>query len=134
MQVLIFFCLNLFKGTKRSGYQWCWKEYKDTETKARMIGVQTQINKFNYFFGVNLAILLLWYSDNLGATFQSRKLSDTQVQLITRETVITLEKLRDNDKVLLFRREALTESEQSRYWWARLRKKKESVPANRRCL
>ena len=47
--------------------------------------------------------------------FQSRKLSDTQAQLITRETVVTLEKLRDSDKVLLFRREALTESEQLRY-------------------
>ena len=26
----------------------CLKEYKDTETKARIIGVQTQMNKFHY--------------------------------------------------------------------------------------
>ena len=33
-------------------WKWCLKEYKDTETKARMIGVQTQMNQLNYFFGV----------------------------------------------------------------------------------
>ena len=31
-------------------WKWCLKKYKDTETKACIIGVQTQINKFNYFF------------------------------------------------------------------------------------
>ena len=56
----------------------CLKEYKDTETKARIIGVQTQMNKFNYFFGVKLAILLLRHSDNLSATLQSPKLSASQ--------------------------------------------------------
>ena len=40
-------------------WKWCLKEYKDTETKARIIGVQTQMNKSNYFFGVKLAILLI---------------------------------------------------------------------------
>ena len=39
--------------------KWCLKEYKDTKTKARIIDVQIQMNKFNYFFGVKLAILLL---------------------------------------------------------------------------
>ena len=52
MQVLIFFCLNFFEGTKCSSYQWCLKKYKDMETEARVIGVQTQMNKFNYFFTV----------------------------------------------------------------------------------
>ena len=51
--------------------KWCLKEYKHTETKARIIGVQTQMNKLNYFFGVKLAILLLRHSDNLSATLQS---------------------------------------------------------------
>ena len=47
MQVLIF-----FEGTKYSSYQWCLKTYKDTETEARIIGVQTQMNIFNYFLTV----------------------------------------------------------------------------------
>ena len=58
MQVLIF-----FEGTKYSSYQWCLKTYKDTETEARIIGVQTQMNIFNYF--------LLWHSNNFSATLQS---------------------------------------------------------------
>ena len=38
-------------------WKWCLKEY--TETKACIICVRTQMNKFNYFFEVKLAILLL---------------------------------------------------------------------------
>ena len=34
----------------RELWKWCLKEYKDTETKAGIIGVQTQMNKFNYFW------------------------------------------------------------------------------------
>ena len=56
-------------------WKWYLKEYKDTETKARIIGVQTQLNKFNYFFGGKLANLLLRNSDNLSTTLQSLKLS-----------------------------------------------------------
>ena len=46
----------------------CLKQYKDTEIKASIIGVQTQMDKFNYFFGVKSAILLLRHSDNLNKT------------------------------------------------------------------
>ena len=34
-------------------WNWCLKEYKDTETQARIIGIQTQMNKFNYFLESN---------------------------------------------------------------------------------
>ena len=56
-------------------WKWYLKLYKDTETKARIIGVQTQLNKFNYFFGGKLANLLMRNSDNLSTTLQSLKLS-----------------------------------------------------------
>ena len=91
-------------------WKWCLKEYKDTETKARIIGVQTQMNKFNYFFGVKLAILLLRHSDDLSKTLQSPKLFASQAQSIAQKTVITLEKLRNDDYFLLFWKEVLTES------------------------
>ena len=90
----------------------CLKACKDTETKARIIGVQTQMNKFNYFCGVKLAILLLRHSDNLSTTLQNPKLSASQAQSIARKTVVTLEKLRDDDYFLLFWKEVLTESRQ----------------------
>ena len=92
----------------KESWKWCLKEYKDTETKARIIGVETQMNKFNYFFGVKLAILLLRHSDNLSTTLQSPKLSASQAQSIARKTVITLEKLRDDDYFLLFWKEVLS--------------------------
>ena len=92
----------------KESWKWCLKEYKDTETKARIIGVQTQMNKFNYFFGVKLAILLLRHSDDLSTTLQRPKLSASQVQSIARKTVITLEKLRDDDYFLLFWKEVLS--------------------------
>ena len=66
---------------------WCLKEYKDTETKARIIGVQTQINKFNHFL-VKLAILLLRHSGNLSTTLRIPKLSASQAQSIAGKTVI----------------------------------------------
>ena len=70
------------------------------------------MNKFNYFFRVKLTILLLRHSDSLSETLQSPKLSASQAQSITRETVITLEKLRDDDYSWLFWKEILTESKQ----------------------
>ena len=89
-------------------WKWCLKECKDTETKARIIGVQTRMNKI----GVKLAILLLRHSDNLSTSLPSPKLSASQAQSIARKTVITLLKLRDDDYFLLFWKEVLTESRQ----------------------
>ena len=63
-------------------------------------------------FWVESAFLLLQHSENLSATLQSRKLSASQAQSIARETVITLEKLRDHEYFLLLWKEVLTESNQ----------------------
>ena len=70
------------------------------------------MNKFNYFFGVKLAILLLRHSDNFSTTLQSPKLSASQAQSIAWKTVITLEKLQDDDYFLVFWKEVLTELRQ----------------------
>ena len=40
-------------------WNWCLIEYKDRETKARIHGVQAQMQTFDYFFGLRLGILLL---------------------------------------------------------------------------
>ena len=50
--------------------------------------------------------------ENLSATLQSSKLFASQAQSITRETVVILEKLRDDDYFLLFWKEILTEPKQ----------------------
>ena len=84
------------------------------------------MNKFNYFFGVKLTIILLWHSDNVSTTFQSLKLSASQAQSIARKTVIALEKLRDDDYFLLFWKEVLTESRQLDIDEPALRRKREA--------
>ena len=99
-----------YKELKES-WKRCLKEHKETETKAHTIGLQTQMNKFN-FFRVKLAVLLLQHSDNISATLQSLKLSASQAQSTARETVIILEKLREDNYFLLFWQEVLTESKQ----------------------
>ena len=43
----------------------------DPSMKARIIGVQIQFNGFKFYFGVQLAFLLLQNSDSLSKTLQS---------------------------------------------------------------
>ena len=70
------------------------------------------MNKFEYFFGVKLTIILLRHSDKLSATFKISKLPASQAQSIARESITTLEKLRDDDYFSLFWKELLTKSKQ----------------------
>ena len=70
------------------------------------------MNKFNYFFRVKLAILLLRHSDNLSKTLQTPKLSASQAKSIARKTLITLEKLGGDDYFLLFWKDVLTQFRQ----------------------
>ena len=46
-----------------------WEESKnsqiDSEMKARIIGIETQMLTFNFLFGISLGILNLEHSDNL---------------------------------------------------------------------
>ena len=41
---------------------------KDTEMKSRIIGVSSQMEKFDYFYGVMLGELILNHTDNLSCT------------------------------------------------------------------
>ena len=50
----------------------CLKTTRDTETKARILGVQSQMCSFDFFFGIHLRVLILSHSDNLSKTLQRR--------------------------------------------------------------
>ena len=52
-------------------WTWCLDVYKDTESKARVNGVQSQMQSFDYFFGLRLGTLLLRHSDNLSISLQA---------------------------------------------------------------
>ena len=57
---------------------------------------------FDYIYGAYLGELILSHSDNLSKTLQSPKLSAVQGQDCANKTVLTLEKIRNDDDYELF--------------------------------
>ena len=78
------------------------EEVRDTETKARIIGVATQMPLFDFFFGAVLGEKLLRHSDNLSQTLQSATMSAAEGQQITSMVVNTLKAMRSDEAFELF--------------------------------
>ena len=76
--------------------------YKDREAKARIHGVQAQMQTFGYFFGLRLGFIILGHSDNLSMWLQAKNLCAAEAQKIAKSTVSPLKKLRSDDKFNLF--------------------------------
>ena len=83
-------------------WTWCLDVYKDTESKARVNGVQSQMQSFDYFFGLRLGTFLLRHSDNLSISLQAEDLCATQAQTIAKNTASTLEKMSTGQNFDLF--------------------------------
>ena len=66
---------------------------KDTEMRARIIGVSSQMNTFSFFVGVMLGQLLFSHSDKLSRTLQKRDISAARAQGVASMTLKTLEKV-----------------------------------------
>jgi len=56
-----------------------WEETQesslDSETRARIVGVEAQMGKFDFLFGVSLGALILFHSDNLSKMLQHKSMS-----------------------------------------------------------
>ena len=53
-----------------------WKVYiLDSEMKARIQGVSSQMETFQFFFGMHLAKMVFKHTDNLSKTLQKPELS-----------------------------------------------------------
>ena len=63
----------------------------DSETRARINGVASQMKTFDYFFGASLLRLILRHTDNLSKTLQHTKMSASEGRSIARKTVATLQ-------------------------------------------
>ena len=74
----------------------------DTETKSRIIGVQSQMRSFQYYFGVKLGQLIFGHCDNLSRTLQHKDLSAAEGQSVAALTVTTLQSIRNDDMFELF--------------------------------
>ena len=75
---------------------------KDSDMKARINGVASQMKGFDFFYGVSLGQLILRHSDNLSRTLQRADISAAEGQEVTRLIVTTLRSLRSESMYKLF--------------------------------
>lgn len=64
---------------------------KETEMKARILGVESQMEKFEYFFGVELGRKCLDMVENLSKTLQQTRISACEGQGVVRRTIQSLQ-------------------------------------------
>ena len=75
---------------------------RNTESKARIQGVSSQMNTFTFFFGAYLGELVLRHTDNLSKALQDKTLSAAEGQQIAAMVVRTLLTLRSDNSFDLF--------------------------------
>ena len=66
----------------------CLEGRLDSETRARIIGVKSQMQSFDYFFALNLGEMIFRHTDNLSKTLQQTKMAavdgQTNAELVCR--------------------------------------------------
>ena len=86
--------------------QHLWKEsleyVKESEMRARILGVSDRMMKFDFFFGAILGETVLSHSDNLSRTLQKGDISASEGQGVAEMTVTCLKTLRTDDNFALF--------------------------------
>ena len=70
----------------------------DGDVKARLNGVASIMEKFDYFFGLSLGEMLLRHSDNLSKALQKKDLSASEGLSLAQDTLITLKSLRNDER------------------------------------
>lgn len=79
----------------------------DTEIRARIIGVSSQMQHFRFFFGITLAELIFRHSDNLSRTLQKKSVSAVEGQSVAEMTVATLRSIREEGSFRTFRQKSI---------------------------
>jgi len=74
----------------------------DTETKARIQGIQSQMHCFKFLFCLFLVEMILRHTDKLSETLQAPKLSAVEGHEIAMLTVKTLKALQTDENFNLF--------------------------------
>lgn len=63
----------------------------DSETRARINGVSSQMSHFEFFLGVHLLLVILRHTDHLSKTLQLTKMSASEGQHLANLTVTALQ-------------------------------------------
>ena len=84
-------------------FQSCLAEGKlVTDVKSRIIGCQSQMTNFKFFYGLQLGYTLYALTDNLSKAMQSKKMSAISSQRLANLTIPTIEKMRSENSASLF--------------------------------
>ena len=75
---------------------------RDSDIKARTLGVQTQMKKFDFFFGLSIGVLVLSHTDSLSEAIQKKTLTASEAQGTAAMTVKTLSLLRNEEMWTMF--------------------------------
>ena len=75
---------------------------KDTELESRITGVATQMETFDYLYGVMLGKMILGHSDNLSHTLQERNASAAEGQEVAEIVVQTFQRMRALTNAFIF--------------------------------
>ena len=70
--------------------------------KARIRGIKVYTLKFSYWFGMHLAHLILYHTDNLSQTLQGTQMTAVDTQVVSRACVATLISIRSENEFNLF--------------------------------
>ena len=66
----------------------------DNELRSRLVGVETQMLKFDFLFGVFLGALLLGHGDNLSKSLQHKCMCVSEGQQLARLSLEVIKSLR----------------------------------------
>jgi len=74
----------------------------DSETRARVNGIDSQMKKFDFYFGVCLLHKILSHTDNLSKTLQHTTFSAAEGQHVVSLTTTALQSIRSDQMFDLF--------------------------------
>ena len=82
----------------------------NSETRAKIIGNQSQMYTFDFYFSMCIAIEVIGQSDILARALQNPNLSASEGKILAENTILTLKAKRSDEKFELFWNENLEES------------------------
>jgi len=74
----------------------------DSETRARVNSIDSQMKTFNFYFGASVLQNLLSHTDNLSKTVQQTRFNAAEGQNLVRMTTTALKSIRTGEKYQLF--------------------------------
>ena len=89
----------------------CLKTKLEPDVRGRIIGCNTQMKSFDFYFGLNLGLTIFRHTDNLSATLQKANMSSISGQHNTKLTTDALKSIRNEEAFKAFFQTVLKKKE-----------------------